>query len=143
MIYRNILKYVSIIFFGRIHYARSIGVTIGSNCRIYIDSWGTEPELVSIGNNVTIAADCTILTHDGSYILKKKIGSSRQYKILPVKIGSNVFVGTKSIILPGVCICDDVIIGAGSIVVKSILEPGVYVGNPVRKVKEFSKWKES
>jgi acetyltransferase-like isoleucine patch superfamily enzyme len=48
-------------------------------------------------------------------------------------IGDNVCIGSNSTILP-VRICDDVVIGAGSVVTKNILESGKYAGNPVRKL---------
>ena len=48
------------------------------------------------------------------------------------KIGNNVSIGSNATILP-IEICDNVVIGAGSIVTKNIIEPGVYYGNPARK----------
>ena len=49
-------------------------------------------------------------------------------------IGNNVSIGSNSTILP-VKITDNVIIGAGSVVTKDILMPGVYAGNPAIKIK--------
>ena len=49
-----------------------------------------------------------------------------------VEIQKDVYIGSNSTILP-VTIADDVIIGAGSVVTKDIIEPGVYFGNPARK----------
>ena len=46
-------------------------------------------------------------------------------------IGNRVSIGSNATILP-VTICDDVIIGAGSVVTKDITKPGVYSGNPAR-----------
>lgn len=51
-------------------------------------------------------------------------------------IGNNVSIGSNATILP-VSICDGVVIGAGAVVTRNIIEPGVYVGNPARKQKEF------
>ncbi|MBP8235285.1 MAG: hypothetical protein KAY22_23595 [Rhizorhabdus sp.] len=48
--------------------------------------------------------------------------------------GDNVVIGVNSVVVGPVDICDNVIIGAMSLVNKSILEPGIYVGTPVRKV---------
>ena len=48
-------------------------------------------------------------------------------------IGNNVSIGSNATILP-VDICDDVVIGAGSVVKKSISEPGVYAGCPANKI---------
>ena len=49
-------------------------------------------------------------------------------------IGSNVSIGSNATILP-VKICDSVVIGAGSVVTKDIVVPGVYAGNPAKRLK--------
>jgi len=51
------------------------------------------------------------------------------------KIGNRVYIGTNASIREKILICDDVTIGLGSGVVKNILEPGTYVGCPVKKIK--------
>ncbi|MBQ9598477.1 MAG: sugar O-acetyltransferase, partial [Clostridia bacterium] len=53
----------------------------------------------------------------------------------PVKIGSNVWIGAGSTILPGVTIGDNSVIGAGSVVTKDIPENVVAVGSPARVIK--------
>lgn len=53
-------------------------------------------------------------------------------------LGDNVVIGANSVVIGPVDICDNVLVGAMSLVNKSILEPGVYVGVPVRKVAEES-----
>ena len=50
------------------------------------------------------------------------------------EIGNHVSIGSNATIMP-VEICDDVVIGAGSVVTKSISKPGVFAGNPARKLK--------
>lgn len=52
----------------------------------------------------------------------------------PAEIEDNVFIGAGSIIMPGVKICSGTIIGAGSLVNKSITNPGTYVGRPCRRI---------
>jgi len=51
-------------------------------------------------------------------------------------IGNNVSIGTNATVLP-VTICDNVVIGAASLVNKPIRKPGVYVGNPIRKLRDL------
>lgn len=51
------------------------------------------------------------------------------------KIGNNCFVGMHSTINPYLEISDDVIIGSGSVVTRNIIEKGVFVGNPAKKIK--------
>jgi acetyltransferase-like isoleucine patch superfamily enzyme len=104
-------------------------VKIGERCKIQSHSFICE--FVTIGN------DCFI-GHGVMFIndLFKKGGPARGDKSLwsNTNVGSNVSIGSNATILP-VNICDNVVIGAGSVVTKNILEPGVYVGNPAKKLK--------
>tara|TARA_B100000579_G_C22332053_1_gene620993 strand:- start:233 stop:454 length:222 start_codon:yes stop_codon:yes gene_type:complete len=58
-------------------------------------------------------------------------GDQTQWK--ETQIGNRVSIGTNATIMP-VKICDDVVIGAGSVVTKDITEPGTYAGNPARRM---------
>ena len=53
------------------------------------------------------------------------------------KIGSRVSIGSNATILP-VSICDDVVIGAGTVVTKDITEAGIYVGNPAKLIRKLA-----
>ena len=57
---------------------------------------------------------------------------------LTTNIGNHVSIGSNATILP-VSICDNVVIGAGAVVTKDIIEAGVYVGNPARLIKKITK----
>lgn len=107
------------------------GLVVGENFHMleeviidYSHTWHIE-----IGDDVTLAPRVHILAHDAS--TKMHLGFTRIGK---VRIGSRVFIGAGSIILPGVTIGDDVIIGAGSIVAHDIIGGHVAVGNPARPV---------
>jgi sugar O-acyltransferase (sialic acid O-acetyltransferase NeuD family) len=52
-----------------------------------------------------------------------------------VSVGKGTFVGANAVVRNNTFICSDVILGAGSVVVKSIEEKGIWVGNPSKKVK--------
>lgn len=56
-----------------------------------------------------------------------------------VTVGKGCWLGTGCVIRNGITICDDVVIGTGSVVVKDIDVPGVYVGNPAVFLKEYDK----
>jgi len=121
-------------------YARHVGVTVGDNCRIFIGKFGSEPWLISIGNKVTITSGTIILTHDGStWLFNDQDGRRHLYR--RVKIGNNVFIGSNSIIMPGVEIEDDVIVGAGSVVTKSVPRGAIIGGNPARIIRQFDEYK--
>ncbi|WP_026943874.1 acyltransferase [Helicobacter rodentium] len=61
-------------------------------------------------------------------------GDSTKYK--ETKIGNRVSIGSNATILP-VDICDDVVIGAGSVVTKNIVQKGIYAGNPAQFIREL------
>ena len=106
---------------------------IGENTHIFSYIVSSEPYLIHIGNNSTIATNVSLLTHDASVgaILGRTVHSDLCGKI---SIGNNCFIGDKAIIMYGVSIADNVIVAAGSVVVKSILEPGVIVAGVPAKV---------
>ncbi len=125
---------------GRNAWARYCGVTVGRNCRLLITRWGSEPFLITIGDNVTITAGTRLVTHDGSlWLISDESGRRFQYR--RITIGSNVFIGVNSIILPGVQIGDNVIVGAGAVVTKSIPSGKIVAGNPARVIGEFDAYK--
>lgn len=88
---------------------------------------------------VTIGSDCFI-GHGVMFIndLFEKGGPAGGDKNLwkSTTIGNKVSIGSNATILP-VNICDNVVIGAGAVVTKNINTPGVYVGNPAKKIKDL------
>lgn len=105
------------------------GVVIGNKCKI--QSHAFICELVTIGNNCFISHGAMFINdlfeNGGPAGGKKELWRSTQ-------IGNNVSIGTNATILP-VSICDNVVIGAGSVVTKNITSPGVYAGNPAKKIR--------
>ena len=89
---------------------------------------------------VDIGEDCFI-GHGVMFINDTfaKGGPARGVKSLwkQTKIGDNVSIGSNATVLP-VNICNNVVIGAGSVVTKNIKAPGVYAGNPARLIKTLS-----
>ncbi len=142
MIFSKILSLLKIVILGNIKYARSLGVKIGDECRIYITSWGSEPFLITIGDRVTITSGVRLVTHDGSTWLVRDKNNIRYQRYSGIKIGSNVFIGINSIIMPGVNIGDNVVVGAGSIVTKDIPSNSVVVGNPAKIISTYDKFAE-
>lgn len=108
-------------------------ISIGDNCALnaYIHIWGSGG--VEIGNNVMIAAHVIItsVTHDYNS------PSIRHSKLIHKKviIKDNVWIGTGSIILPGITIGEGAVIGAGSVVTHDVPSKSIVVGNPARIIK--------
>lgn len=106
-------------------------VIIGDNCKIQSHSFICE--LVQIGNNCFISHGVKFINDlfaDGGPAQGNKLKWKRTL------IGNNVSIGTNSTIMP-VEIADNVVIGAGSVVTKNINEPGIYAGNPAKKIKNI------
>lgn len=105
------------------------GVSIGA--RTKIQSHAFICELVEIGE------DCFI-SHGVKFVndLFRSGGPARgdRTKWAATKIGNRVSLGTNATILP-VAICDDVVVGAGAVVTKDIVQSGVYAGNPARLLR--------
>lgn len=125
------------------------GCLIGENC--FIGPFVEIQKSVSIGNNnkiqshtficelVTIGDNCFI-GHGVMFIndLFSTGGpaSGRKEFWKATTVGNNVSIGSNATILP-VKICDDVVIGAGSVVTKDITKPGIYIGNPAKFSRNF------
>jgi acetyltransferase-like isoleucine patch superfamily enzyme len=142
---KKILKRIRTLYIMKfkpnIEYLRHIGIKVGENCRIYTRNFGKEPWLVSIGSNVTITANCSFITHDGStWLMRDEKG--RRYLYRRIKVGNNVFIGSNSIVLPGIEIEDNVIIAAGSIVTKSVPSGKIIGGNPAKVIGSFKDYKD-
>jgi acetyltransferase-like isoleucine patch superfamily enzyme len=122
------------IFWSKEKYARYLGVNIGDNCNIQKVSFGSEPYLIEIGNHVQITNGTKIFTHGGGWVFRDQYPKLDYFG--KVKIKNNVYIGNNSMIMPGVTIGNDVIVGAGSIVTKSIPDGKIVAGNPARIVGE-------
>lgn len=88
---------------------------------------------ITIGRHVIINLNCTI-GHDcviGDFVTMSP-GANVSGN---VTIGNGCNIGSNAVIREKITICDNVVIGAGGVVVKDITEPGVYVGNPVKKIR--------
>lgn len=104
-------------------------VVIGD--RTKIQSHAFVCELVTIGNDCFIGHGVMFINDlfsEGG----PAMGDKTKWKY--TKIGNHVSIGSNATILP-VSICDEVVIGAGSVVTKDITAPGVYAGNPARLLK--------
>jgi len=91
---------------------------------------------VIIGDNVQIAPNVSIYTA-GHPIHPDSRNSGYEYGI-PITIGNSVWIGGNAVILPGVTIGDNAVIGAGSVVTRSIPANVIAAGNPCRVIREIT-----
>lgn len=128
-LYNNFMKKL------KIYYLKKAGVKIGCNVHIsskaYIDLH--KPSFIQIGDNVRITRWSMILCYDSSKDMFKNIGEPYE----KVKIGNNVYIGAHCIIMPGVTIEDNVIIGANSLVNQDIPSNCIVAGTPAKKIRNL------
>lgn len=116
------------------------GAIIGQSVRAFSPISSAEPYLLKVGDNVTIATGVKFITHDNSAI---KLYKNATDFVGSITIGNNVFIGANSILLPGVSIADNCIIGAGAVVCRSYMIPGtVLAGNPAKPIGTIDKMQE-
>ena len=91
---------------------------------------------IFVGNNVMFGPNVTVSA--GTHPIHPELRSKQAQYNIPIHIGNNVWIGANSVILPGVNIGDNSVIGAGSIVTKDIPSNVVAVGNPCRVLREIN-----
>ncbi len=111
------------VHFGSCVYA-NFNLTLVDDADIYVG------DKVMFGPNVTVAT--------AGHPIEPTLRNLQMQFNIPVHIGNNVWIGANAVILPGVTIGDNTVIGAGSVVAKDIPANVVAVGNPCRVLREIS-----
>lgn len=125
-------------------YARHIGVNVKGTIHIYgnpLHMFGTEPWCITLGDNVHITREVLFITHDGGTLLYRKYVKDLEIT-KPIVVGNDVYIGVRSIIMPGVTIGNNVIVGAGAVVTKDVPDNSVVVGVPARVIKSSDEYFE-
>lgn len=104
-------------------------VRIGRNCKVQSHSFVCE--LVTIGDHCVIAHGVMFI--NDLYKTGQPAGGKKELWKETV-VGNHVLIGSNATILP-VRICDHAVIGAGTVVTRDITSPGIYAGNPARKLR--------
>jgi len=115
-------------------------ITIGDNCTIMYRFQCNAAESVKIGNNVLIASN--VLITDSDHVVEPgdlPVTKNRKRVTSPVQIQDNCWIGQNAVILKGVTIGHDSIVGAGAVVTKDVLPYNVVAGNPARVIKILPK----
>lgn len=93
---------------------------------------------IRIGKNAHIAREASIRDYDGHYIESPDYRTAR-----PVRIGDNVWIGYRALIMKGVTIGDGAIVAANSVVTKDVPPRCIVAGNPAKVIRENVDWRPS
>lgn len=120
------------------------GIKLGEGCEVYDRvSFGSEPYLIKIGDNVRITAGVNFITHDGGMWVLRNNGMIKDADAFGrIIVGNNVHIGINAIIMPGVTIGDNVVIGVGAVVTKDIPSNCIVAGVPARIVRSLDEYHE-
>lgn len=118
-------------------------ISVGNNSFINMNCTLLDAGPISIGDNTLLGPDVKIYTSqhplNGAERFWKNPDGTMAVKTwtAPVKIGSYTWIGGGTVILPGVSIGDNVVVGAGSVVTESIPDNAIACGNPC-KIKKWN-----
>ena len=123
-----------LLYLRHFYLVKFYGMRISKSARV---SWGTvldrvNPEGIEICDEAYLASGAVVLTHD--YCRNKKVDT---------RIGRRCFIGANAIIMPGVDVGNESIVGSGSIVPKDVPPNSIVVGNPATVIKQgihLSRW---
>jgi acetyltransferase-like isoleucine patch superfamily enzyme len=105
-----------------------IGAGTFINREVYLEAVAP----ISIGRDCQFGPQVMVVTSHHERLSDGRVSTVPEGRA--VRIGDRAWVGARVLILPGVTIGDDVVIGAGSVVTKDCVKPGVYVGSPAREL---------
>lgn len=113
---------------GKIHF--------GKDCFVNNSCSFNSQLSITIGSRVLFGEGVKIYDHNHT-IDRNITPMANSYTCNPISIGDDCWIGSNVIILSGVSICSNVVIGAGSVVTKSILEPGVYLSKDISSLTKI------
>ncbi len=129
---------------GSLKYARKHGMKCGEGCSAMGGvNFGVEPYLITLGDRVRISSNVHFITHDGgTWAFRREPGNEDIVRFGKIKVGNDSFIGAHSIIMPGVTIGKNCVVGAGSVVTKDIPDRTVVAGVPARVICSTDEYAE-
>jgi acetyltransferase-like isoleucine patch superfamily enzyme len=112
---------------------------MGMDVAINFDAIITDPEYVSLGNNVLLSS-CTLVGHNGAISVLNRAYSVKLDDVGKIDIKDNVFIGIGATILSGVTIGPNAIVGAGALVTKDVPPGSIVGGVPARVIGDINEY---
>ena len=134
-------------FKGNYRLAIENGLTVGEGVSLVGGgksiNFGSEPYLITLGNHCRISTEVFFVTHDGgTWAFRDQEKYKDIIKYGRISVGEHTFIGTRSIIMPGVTIGRRCVIGAGSVVTNDIPDNSVAVGVPAKVIMTTEEYAE-
>lgn len=127
-------------------YGRRKGMKVGRNVSLAGKggvSFGTEPYLITLDDEVRISGNVKFFTHDGGTWAFRDLDEYKGVaKYGAIHVGARTFIGNGVLILPGVTIGKRCVIGAGAVVTKDVPDGSVVAGNPAKIIGSTEEYAE-
>ena len=122
----------------RIRLYRAMGITIGRNVFVGLDTWLDDqfPELIEIEDDVTISFRVTVVVHDDARRMEGVIPGAGDGTVAPVRLKRGCYLGAGCLILPGVTVGERAVVGAGAVVTRDVPPGSEALGVPARVARD-------
>ncbi len=110
-------------------------IELGENFYMNVNCVILDGAKVTFGDNVFVAPGCGFYTAGHPLDVARRNAGIEYAR--PISVGNNVWIGGNVVVLPGVSIGDNCVIGAGSVVVKDIPSNSLAVGNPCKVIRKI------
>lgn len=129
---------------GPLRCAKKEGLICGKNVTVMGGcNFGSEPYLITLGDNVRLSNDVTFITHDGgNWAFRYQDKYKEVNHFGKIKVDEYTFVGARATIMPGVHIGRNCVVGAGALVTKNVPDNSVVVGVPARVISDTASYAE-
>lgn len=136
MVFKDFLSRVKLAVKGPFKIALKKGLHCGKGVRVMGGvNFGSEPYLITLGDRVGISNGVLFITHDGgSWAFRHRAEYKGIRRFGKISVGEGSLIGARSVIMPGVKIGKNCVIGVGAVVTKDVPDNSVAVGIPAKVV---------
>ena len=119
---------------------RAMGVVIGRNAYVGMDTWLDDqfPELIRIEDEVVVSFRVIVVVHDDARRMDRTEAGKEQGTVAPVVLSRGCYLGAGALILPGVTVGERAVVAAGSVVTRDVPPLTLVAGVPARVVRALA-----